>query len=209
MSSKTKGWFIIVATLGALGLYAFLSLAFVQRLPRARVGILATLESPTAEAVTLIVALPRGYGLSASERREGWDELNKPHEAESVLGREPVRVSLPRISYCAHYPLWGYPPPPPAWFTLRLSNAPDQIYTVWGTRDGAGYVVRDSSGLELPKERAAWRLGTGALSSPDPDGTPERLWLLDVKFERQHQPPQPDSRRAQARGSLPSHMEGS
>jgi hypothetical protein len=206
MSSKTKGWFIIASTLGALGLYVFLSLAFVQGLPRARVGILATLDSPTTKPVALTVALPRGYGLSASERREGWDELNKPHEADAVLGSDPVRVILPRISYCAHYAIWGNPPPPPAWFTLRLSDAPDETYTVWRAGERTGYVVRDSSRLDLPKETAAWRLNVGRLSSPEPEGTRERLWLLDVRFARQHRPPQADSRTAQAHASLSSHM---
>jgi len=188
MASKTKGYFIIAATLTPFPLSALLILSNVQGLPRARVGVVARVDPAIAEPVTLTIALPRYYGLTASEQQAGWDELNDPAEARAVLGNAPAQVSLPPISYCTHYPAWGYPPPPPARFTLRLSDAPDEIYTVWRTSDDTAYSVHDSSGQEIPNEIAVWKLSGGAYSSPDPPGTRERLWLLELTLERQHRP---------------------
>ena len=186
MSPKTRGWCVITAVMMGMAGCAVMPLAFVHSLPRARVGVVASLASPTAEPVTVTVALPKGYGLTPLERRANLDPLNEPHEVEAVLRSEPLEVLLPRISYCATHPLWSDPPPPPAHFILRFSNAPDETYYVVGVRDTAVYWVRDSGGLETPVELATWKLTIGAFGSPDSDGTPERRWLLSLRAERQH-----------------------
>jgi len=189
MSPKTQGWFVISVVLAGVAGYGFLILAFVQGLPRARGGVVAVADPPPGEVVRLKVSLPRSYGLTASEQREGWDPLNKPQEAEATLHGEPVTLTLPRVSYCATYPIWSDPPPPPAHFVLRFSNAPDETYYVFRRGDRAAYWVRDSNGLETPLERAAWKLSIGELESPDPPGTPERRWLLSIRAEPQHAEP--------------------
>lgn len=189
MSPKTQGWFVISGVLVGMVVFLILPLGFVQGLPRARLGVVATLDAPPGEAVQLAVSLPRGYGLTPLERRQGWDELNKSGEAEVTLGNEPVTVTLPRVSYCVTYPVWSDPPPPPAHFVLRFSNAPDETYHVFRLRDGGVYLVRDSNGLETPVAQATWKLTIGAFESPDPAGTPERRWLLSIRAERQHAEP--------------------
>jgi hypothetical protein len=186
VSPKTQGWCVIAAVLMWMAGCAVTPLAFLQSLPRARVGVVASLASPTAEPVTVTVALPRSYGLAPLEQRAGLDPLNEAHEAEAVLRSEPVEVLLPRISYCVTGPLWSDIPPPPAHFVLRFSNAPDETYYVFRLRDRGVYLVRDSSGLETPAEYATWRLTIGSFDSPDPAGTPERRWLLRIRAERQH-----------------------
>jgi hypothetical protein len=68
---------------------------------------------------------------------------------------------------------------------------------VWRARTGGlDYVVRDAEENELPKDSAAWKLSGGAFTSAGLYAPGERLWLLDVGFERQRQPPRPDGRTA-------------
>jgi hypothetical protein len=186
MSPKTQGWCVISGVFVWMALSGILSLYLSSGLPRARLGVVAALAAPAEEAVQLAVSLPRGYGLTASERREGWDDLNEPLEAAATLGDEPVRLMLPRVTYCARFPIWGDPPPPPALFVLRFSNAPDETYQVSGSGDEAVYLVRDSSGRDTPVEQATWKLTIGAFESPDPPAAPERRWLLSIRAERQH-----------------------
>jgi len=158
----------------------------VQALPRARIGLVG-LESPSVSTVALSVTRPAGYGLSASERREGWPELNDVVVREVALDGSAFRLEFPPASNCIHRFLWQKTPPPPAWFVFRFSDAPDQEYVVWSHRGRSLYYVRDSGWNEIPEEQAAWRLHVGPYQPEGPEGR-DRLWLLQVRVERQRPP---------------------
>ena len=171
MRRQDFGWLMVGAGTG-LGLFmlnASIGLVFFQALVSAHVGIAGKLDSPVGERVTVSVAPAAGYGLTASERREGQDALNQPQEAQVVLSDSPFRVVLPRVvRYCTHYPVWRHPPPPPMRFTLRFSDSPDEEYIIFRSRKKATYVVLDSNGLEVSQEQARWRLSLGDLEPIDP-----------------------------------------
>jgi hypothetical protein len=178
--SKRVGYLIIGGTIAALS--APVLLCPVQQLPRARIGLTGQLDSRVDHPVKLTAQLPRGYGLSASERREGLPELNEQHRAEVVLDGSAFEVRLPAASYCIHRFWWQETPPPPVWLTLRFSDAPGEEYVVWATQRDSAYIVRDTDGAERSKTRASWRLHLGNYRR-DPDAT-DRVWLLDVRLER-------------------------
>jgi hypothetical protein len=178
--SKRVGYLIIGATIAAVS--APVLLCPVQQLPQARIGLTGQLDSPVEHKVTLTAQLPGGYGLTASERREGLPELNERHQAEVVLDGSAFEVRLPAARYCIHRFWWQQVPPPPLWLTLRLSDAPGEEYVVWATPRGSFYFVRDAVGAEQSKTWASWRLHLGNYRR-DADAA-DRVWLLDVRLER-------------------------
>jgi hypothetical protein len=135
----------------------------------------------------LQVRLPRGYGLTAAERRAGLPPLNAEHTQELTLDGSTFEVVFPPVQYCVERALWQPMPPPPAWFVLRFSDAPDEEYLVWDDRQTLGYVVRDARGVERPKGRARWTVRLRG-SVPRSDEGQEDLWLLELDLVPQPSP---------------------
>lgn len=169
------GFFFLSTLLGAVS---------VQQLSTSKIGFVGHLETPVDHPVTLLVARPRGYGLTAAERAAGVPELNDPHAVEVIVGQGLFEVHMPPADICVTRFMWQDTPPPPFWWRLRFSDAPDEEYMVWSHRGASGYRVRNTAGIEVPKSLAAWRLRLGGFRPPDRQRE-ERIWLLDVRFERQ------------------------
>lgn len=182
---------VILGLIAAYGALTILGAFYVQQLVRVRVGIAG--ESASAGRVTLTASLPPGYGLLRSEQRAGWEPLNPAYEQRVPLG-ERFAVEFPRVSYCTSRFLWMEPPPPPAGFVLRFSDAPAEEYHVWGRGDRSGYVVL-ADGIEVPPELAAWKLDLGSFERvSERQGAQPPLWLLRVRFEHQPSPASAEAR---------------
>jgi hypothetical protein len=182
----------------------------VQALPTARVGILGHLDSDIDEQVVLTLSLPTHYGLTAFERRAGWEPLNKPYEVSAVAVAEPFQVLLPRVQYCVTQSLWDKTPPPMVWLNLTFADNLGEQYVIFGRRGGLDYVVRNEQGLDVPKSQAGWTLDLGDLLNRGTDEERVPVWLLEVHLKRQVGSTRPER---DAHGSpsprAPKHMSAS
>jgi len=183
-SARRTGRVIIGAVLLAFCAMCGLGATTIQGLPRARIGIVGSVDPSmltvgTGQPPTLMASLPGGYGLTPSEVRQGLPALNKVGGQEAVLSG-PITVAFPPTSYCVTHFIWQPTPPPPALFILRFSDAPAEEYMVWRT----GYFVR-RNGIHVPNEQATWRLQVGAFDHDPRDEERPPLWLLHVQFIRQ------------------------
>ncbi len=176
-----------LAAIGALFVLSFVAAPFaVQSLPMAQVTVRGVVDAPLAQPVTVTVRRSGSYGLTARERSDGWEPLNKP-VAQDVVLAERFDATLPPASYCVTRPIWAKAPPPPVVLTLSFSDAPDEHYNVVKTGRGTTYWVADTNGLDIAPERAAWRLTVGELTQ-EAAGYPSRWWI-DLRVERNPQPP--------------------
>jgi hypothetical protein len=149
-----------------------------QALPTARIGLSGKLLSQLDHPVTLVVRLPPGYGLTAWERRTGWEPLNDESRVEVPLGDSPFVARLPPVKYCTQMWLWQrVAPAPPARFVLHFSDAPGEEYVIWGSL----YIVLDAEHHEIRQDIAGWRLEIGPLRYRGGLGR-DALWLLDVSL---------------------------
>ena len=175
-------------------LAALLGLAIVlpvQSLPSAQITVVGKVRGRASHPVTVAVRLPGGYGLTASERRDGWAALNAEGQVDVALDGSGFAAEMPRARYCITKWMWQETPPPPAWFVLRFSDAPGEEYVVWSFGGRSGYVVRGLEGAEVPGGSAAWRIDVGRLRRREGGDRRDR-WLLDLTLERQGSDGQPD-----------------
>ena len=164
----------------------------VQSLPTARVGVSGRLAASPDHPVRLVMALPPGYGLTPDERRHKLPALNAEHQVEVSLEDSQFVVEMPPVKYCAHYRLWQSTPPPPAWFILRFSDAPQEEYVLWHSGGQSGYLVHGPD-REIPSELASWRIEPGEFRLAGGDG-PDAMWLLDLVLKPQKSPPSVEER---------------
>lgn len=181
ISPRTQGNLIITAVVLAIVGYAGLAATLVQTLPRVEVGLVAESDEP----IVVTAALPRGYGLTALERRGDWPELNQPRETSASLeGGQPTTLDLGRVSYCVTGFLWEEIPPPLAWFEVRVGDSGER-YVVWRIGDRAGYFVQDAEGQDLPPSRASWRITVGPFEKREAEPGERPRYLLHLTLERQ------------------------
>jgi hypothetical protein len=166
------GPFVLVGSCAALA-----EVVPVQAVIKAPLGLSVRLATRSDQAVKLTIELPKDYGLTPQERREGWEPLNHANEQIVVLGTEPTSVVFPPTNYCAYYFRWNGPPPPPARFVLRFSDAPDERYLVWGGRKGSAYLVTDGK-ERIPDDAARWALRISPLTRDGADRSSP--WTVDV-----------------------------
>jgi len=184
----TRGCLVVVGMLFTVSLIG--GLFVIQALPTAQVDVHGTMLAPSDPPVTMTIRRSESYGLAPNERAAGWEPLNRPFE-EQVQLTDSFSVTLPPATYCVTQPIWaGYPPPPIA-LTLSFSDAPDEEYTLVKSGKQSAYFVRDSAGVDLPAERASWRIEIGELAGKA-KGYPS-LWSLELEVERQQPPPQEDA----------------
>jgi hypothetical protein len=173
---RVMGWLIIGVVLVLWASPA----SIVQGLHWARIGVVGSSDQPPDSPVTLTVSLPGSYGLSQSEQRAGWPQLNKPQPPQQVVLGKEFTAQFSRTTYCVTRLLWKPIPPPPIWLHVRFSDAPDEEYLV-SRRD---YEVR-SHGVTMSKDQASWRLQLGAVERGPEDAQRVPSWLLHVRFIRQ------------------------
>jgi hypothetical protein len=133
--------------------------------------------------VTVTVALPRHYGLTAQERRAGMAPLNEERSREVVLRDGHFEVSFPPVSYCTRMWTWEIddpPPPPPVWLVLSFSDAPDERYVIFNARDGLDYIVGGPNGEKWSKDQVSWRLAVGGFGRRG-EGR-DAPWVLDLEL---------------------------
>ena len=158
----------------------------IQALPRAQVDVHGVVIAPPDPPVTVTLHRPGSYGLTASERAAGLPPLNEPVEEEAVLA-DSFTVALLPASYCVTTPLLARTPPPPISLTLSFSDAPGEAYTITKHGEWAAYSVRDAAGIDVAPEQAAWKLTIGEPVRVK-KGYPS-LWTVELRVERQSQPP--------------------
>ena len=183
VSDRKRRPLLAALVLSVVGLPFALGASVSQQLAWARLGIAGSLESPLGGPVTVTAPLPSGYGLTPREQREDWPALNHVNEQHAALSGR-FTLELPRIYYCVFRFVWRPLPPPPAGFIVRFSDAPAEEYSLWSDRGRSGYVVR-SSGIEVPREQATWRLDLGPFERVADEPKRPPLWLLRVRFEHQ------------------------
>lgn len=180
MTPKTKGCALIAAIV--LGLpCACLAVLPMQSLPRARVGVVGTVEGELPSPVRLTVSLPSGAGLTASERRVGLPDLNEPQTAEVMLGPDFV-ADLPNpMWYCVTTIWWQRAPPPAVWLILRFEDAPDEVHLVGSQQ----HYVRGPA-----EEDAVWEVEVRGLERVR-DGQKHPRYRLRLRLTRRERRPMP------------------
>jgi hypothetical protein len=157
------------------------------------VGVAGTLVSQPDHPVTLAVTLPSGYGLTAEEKKEGAPALNGERRAEVALQGSTFVAEMPPVLYCTHRFSWRPVPPPPAWFILRFSDAPDEQYVVWRSGRRAGVYVSTPDGVEVRSDMVSWNVEPGEFRFLGREGV-ETRWLLDVRLEPRRSGPSGEKR---------------
>jgi hypothetical protein len=171
---------VLPSVLSLLASSILLAASFNQCLPSVDMGVIVT--SP--ETTTIRVALPENYGLTASEAEASWEPLNEPREASATIRNGTSTLDLGRVTYCVTKFVWADPPPPLAWFHVRIGDF-TEAYTVWRKGEESGYWVKDSDGDEIPASRASWLLTVGELER-QPGGPDERpRYLLHLTIQSQ------------------------
>src|SRR5262245_14692367 len=168
---------VVVPTLLVGSCAALSEVAPQQALIKAPLGLFVRLATPSEQLVQLTVELPEDYGLTPEERRQDWPALNHTKEQTFTLEREALPVRFPPAYYCAHYFRWNGPPPPPARFVLRFSDAPDETYLVWGRPNGSRYLVENRNGA-VTQDEARWALRISPLTREGVDS--DAPWTVDV-----------------------------
>jgi len=170
-------------------LHGFFVAATVMPLPTqslvdAHVTIAGKVDEPGSPAAELVLELPRGIGLTASERRDGVEPLNGPRQVSVPLDGSSFAAEMP-IRYCTMR-LTGAPmPAPPAQFVLRFSDSPDETYVVWRHGGKGGYRVTGPAGNEVPGHLAAWQIDVGPLERED---AAQHRWRLEIAVKRRGGP---------------------
>jgi hypothetical protein len=183
--NRFAGNCVLAVVFACMALCAVCAVSVDQGLPKGRIRILGSLVSTPPEAVTLTARLPRGYGLTASEARDGWEALNPDHVVETVMEGPSFELDFPPVRYCVTKVVWRPWPPPPAAFILRFSDAPGEEYWVWGAGTKLEYVVLGANRVPMRKEDARWWL---RLREYGPARDDQRLGVfrMDLGHESPH-----------------------
>jgi hypothetical protein len=156
-----------------------------QMLLSVRVGIVGTMDSAPTRPTTVAVALPPGFGLTASEQRAGLPALNAAQQQQTPLCQRFTVALAKAVRICTTAAIWEDDVPPPrVSLALTLSDAPGETYLAWWTKSEAGYLVF-RGGAEVQHSDAAWLISVGDLERAAPDGGQVPLYLLHVRFTRQ------------------------